>query len=226
MSFEGLSAVGRRLRWIVTPAAPTNRRLWEGKLCPMQFRRTVPSDLEQCLELYRLNDGGRFPLGYISRYFKSLSEQESYVLVLDGPQGLIATGGLAYFSRRPNTAMLSWGLVHPAHHGKGIGTALLLARLALLGTTGLWRFVYIASLKDSVGYYRRFGFSTPGTLMWEDTSGKRHPIGMLWIFAYQIRRIRRILSEQGVTYPREDVTEIPYIDPLSPFYDPGSGNSD
>src|SRR5690242_7316213 len=111
------------------PLHPGN---WEGRLSPMTFRRIETADIPQCLQIYKLNEPGRFPEGVIDKYEKALREQNSYFLVAEKDGRIVATGGIHRFLR-PHVATLCFGLVHPEHQGKGIGTALLLARLALLG---------------------------------------------------------------------------------------------
>lgn len=45
---------------------PLHPAVWEGRLAPLTFRRFKIEDLPQCLELYRLNEPGRFPEGVIN----------------------------------------------------------------------------------------------------------------------------------------------------------------
>jgi ribosomal-protein-alanine N-acetyltransferase len=177
----------------------------------MAFRRIVPDDVEQCLELYRLNEPGRFPEGMLKSYWKALLKERAYFLVLPGQGQLIATGGIQYVGRPPHSAFLVYGLVHPQHQGQGVGTALLLSRLALLNDRRWWWVVTIFAVEDSVGFYHRFGFRPAGP--WKDKSGAWHPIAQVMILSYEIRRIREILRRHGVTYPQEDADVIPSVNP-------------
>src|SRR5678816_2032909 len=110
---------------------PLHPAVLAGRLSPVTFRRFGPQDLPQCLELYALNETGRFPPGVAAHYEESLMKANTYFLVAESDGRIIASGGLSYFGRE-DVAVLSFGLVHPGQQGKGIGTALLLARLALL----------------------------------------------------------------------------------------------
>ncbi len=74
LNFTG---VGRALRRWFSFTSPTNPKVWQGRLSPMAFRRFVPGDLEQCLELYRLNAPGRFPEGTLRDYWNTMVEQEA-----------------------------------------------------------------------------------------------------------------------------------------------------
>jgi predicted N-acetyltransferase YhbS len=90
------------------------------------------------VEIYSLNEPGRFPEVEPS-FETSLKKASSYTLVAEKEGRIVACGRLSYFLPqgfvRRNWAILSFGLVHPEHQGRGLGTALVLARLALLKTS-------------------------------------------------------------------------------------------
>jgi GNAT superfamily N-acetyltransferase len=88
----------------------------------MRFRPYSPADREQCLELYRLNEPGRFPEGVLEDYNRVL-KGTGYILVLEQGGRIIATGGLHHITGR-NMTMFWCGLVHPDFQGRGVGTAL------------------------------------------------------------------------------------------------------
>jgi [ribosomal protein S18]-alanine N-acetyltransferase len=171
----------------------------------MAFRRYQPEDLAQCLEIYAANEPGGFPKGVIEQYRKSLIDQSSYFLVLDRENRLIASGGISYFLR-PNIAVLCFGLVHPDFQGSGLGTALLLTRLALLEPRGCMYAVFIAAVEKSVDFYRRFGFWP--FLPWVDHHGQHHPSGRLSFSSKEIVRCRQLLAEKAISFP-QDEKEIP-----------------
>jgi len=142
----------------------------------------------------------------------SLLAGDTYYLVAEIDGQIVASGGLSYVGREDH-AVLSYGLVHPSRQGKGIGTALVLARLALLRPNGLHYSVFIFALKQSMGYYRRFGFisSTP----WKDIHDQLHPSGHLFFSPNQILRCRALLSEHNIIYPQEE-DQIPLRTPEAP----------
>jgi hypothetical protein len=56
------------------PRSPLHPDNWRGRLKPSTLRRLDPEDIPQCLELYRLNEPGRFPAGsYQQQYLDSLT---------------------------------------------------------------------------------------------------------------------------------------------------------
>lgn len=168
------------------------------------FRRYQPADLHRCVALYAANEVGRFPEGVREQYQQSLMRQSSYYLVLEREGRIIASGGISLFCR-PDVAVLCFGLVHPEHHGHGIGTALVLTRLALLPGKFTYM-IFIAAVEKSVGFYRRFGFRafTP----WKDKHGQIQPSGVLAFSPSEIIRCRKLLAQHGITYP-QDQDQIP-----------------
>src|SRR5262249_41155293 len=162
---------------------------WRGRLRPMAFRRFVPSDLATCREIYRLNEPGRFPEGVFEKYSKLLFEQKVCVLVVETDEGIVATGGIYCHAEAENQACLCYGLIHPKHHGKGIGTALVLVRLALLNPKRPFYFVGISAVRKSIDFYYRFGFVNHRP--WNDEHGKEHPSAYLFVTSREIRKIRK-----------------------------------
>jgi N-acetylglutamate synthase-like GNAT family acetyltransferase len=155
--------------------------------------------------LYAQNEPGRFPPGVNKQYEESLKRSSSYFLVAENDGQIFASGGLSYYVRK-NIAILCFGLVHPSQQGKGIGTALLLARLALLKPSRSDCHVFIFAVEKSIGFYRRFGFRD--FQAWEDPQGAQRPSGHLRITASEIRRCRALLKDQNVIVP-EDEAQIP-----------------
>jgi GNAT superfamily N-acetyltransferase len=81
------------------------------------------------------------------------------VLIENG--ALIACGGL---SRPPGSpiATLTWGMVHPARHGQGIGQQLLDTRLALAYSLPGLTHLTLATTQGTSGFYLRAGFTLTG----------------------------------------------------------------
>jgi predicted N-acetyltransferase YhbS len=201
---DGVSLLSRVFHFIRGPN-PVHPSVWEGRLSPMVFRRFDETDLNHCVELYSLNEKGRFPQGVIEQYRKSLAEQESYYLVSEMEGRIVASGGVSYWMRE-NMVVLCFGLVEPQHQGRGIGTALLLARLALLKPKPWNYHVMIFAVEKSFAFYRRFGFYdfTP----WQDASGAKHPSGHLLLTEREIRRCRALLEAHNISVP-QDENQIP-----------------
>ena len=197
---DGVSFLSRVFHFIRGPN-PVHPSVWEGRLSPMAFRRFEEADLNQCIELYSLNEKDRFPQGVIEQYRNSLAERDSYYLVGEKEGRIVASGGVSYWMRE-NLVVLFFGLVEPQHQGRGIGTALLLARLALLKPKPWNYHVLIFAVKKSFAFYRRFGFSnfTP----WQDASGAKHPSGRLLLTRSEIHRCRALLEAHHISVPLDE----------------------
>ena len=197
---EGVSLLRRIFHSIKGPN-PVHPLVWEGRLSPIVFRRFEEADSNQCIELYTLNEKGRFPEGVLDQYRKHLAERHSYYLVGEKEGRVVAFGGVSYYMRE-NIAMLSYGLVKPEHQSQGIGTSLLLARLSLLRPRP-WNYqVFIFAVEKSFAFYRRFGFSpfTP----WQAPDGTKHPSGHLLLTAGEIRRCRELLHAHNISVPHDE----------------------
>src|SRR5688572_12802634 len=186
--------------------SPLDPNVWRGRLAPLKFRRFRADDLAQCLELYAQNEIGRFPKGASEEYKKHLTEQNSYSLVAEQNNQIIASGGISYCMQE-NMAVLCFGLVRPDFHHRGIGTALLLARLALLKPNRTSYHVFIFAVEKSIGFYRRFGFFYFEP--WQDMNGSHHPSGHLLITSSEICRCRKLLTKHGISIP-PDEDHIPF----------------
>jgi predicted N-acetyltransferase YhbS len=185
--------------------SPLRPSLWDGHLSPVTFRRFTCEDLLQCLELYALNEPGRFPRGVAQQYEASLVQGSSYYLVAEDDGRVIASGGLSYYTRQ-DVAVLCFGLVHPSQQRRGIGTALLLARLSLLKPSRPEYHVLVFAVEDSFGFYRRFGFRD--FQAWRDPQGDMRPSGHLLLTSRETRRCRALLKDHRITVP-EDEAQIP-----------------
>ncbi len=180
---------------------PLHPAVWEGRLAQLTFRRFQPADVSQCLEIYKLNEPGRFPEGVLSEYEKFLREQSSYFLVAERNGQIVATSGLSYF-RRPCFAVLCFGLVGPSDQNAGIGTASLRARLALLKKDEPVYRVFIFAVEKSFGFYERFGFGYFGG--WKDIRGQEHPSGSLLISYEEAQKCRQLLADHGISVPHDE----------------------
>lgn len=79
-------------------------------------------------------------------------------LVLEDRGAVVGCSGLS-FAAQGTHASLSWGMVDRTRHGGGLGTRLLLARLAMArATPGLTELVLETS-QHTRRFYERFGFA-------------------------------------------------------------------
>jgi predicted N-acetyltransferase YhbS len=124
----------------------------------------METDHATCEEIFRLNAPLHFPpdRGQTFDDFKAWLREESSLIIVAESNGVVqGLGGInvKYFPAEDRrVAYLVFGMVHPDHHRRGIGTALLLCRLSLLSPDHLPMTVCMVSAGMSYRFYKRFGF--------------------------------------------------------------------
>jgi GNAT superfamily N-acetyltransferase len=118
------------------------------------------ADVAACEAIYRLNEPGRFPEGARSNFLEYIRQRQKALFLVAEVEGTIVGFGGITMDRKGKLefAHLVYGMVDPSHQGKGIGTALLLARLAVLPVPRRWWTVLFVPVAGSESFYARFGF--------------------------------------------------------------------
>ena len=122
------------------------------------LRAITARDHNSCVSIYKDNEARFFPGGYLQEFQQDLSSNTYLWLGAEEQGELIALGGIRLGAEDAATASLAFGMVHPDKHGLGYGSALLLARIASLPPPAPVTRVFISTLKNSVGFFKRFGF--------------------------------------------------------------------
>jgi ribosomal protein S18 acetylase RimI-like enzyme len=183
----------------------------QGRFDPSVGARRIPaatirafthSDLDACRQLYLLNQPGRFSVRYLDLFVESLELPSHLYLIVEWQGQIAAVGGIYLTPEVPSGCTLVFGLVDPSCHRKGIGTALLLARLSVLRKpAGVW-WAFLSSAGGSWTFFERFGFQHYG----------RFPIppDMEYFDCYRSyleeadwSRCATVLEEQRVHFDRE-----------------------
>lgn len=134
-----------------------------------------PSDRDAALALYDSNVPDFFHEEERADYLAWLDDPGGPVVVLEGPGGVAAVGGVA-MEADGQTGSLCWGIVRRDLHGRGLGAALLEARLAILAGNPACLRVRLSTLASTAGFFARAGFRTvrvepdghgPGADAWE-----------------------------------------------------------
>jgi ribosomal protein S18 acetylase RimI-like enzyme len=114
-------------------------------------------DHEVCLKIYLSNESEHFPTGYFEDFLELLRSEESLFLVAESAGEIRGFGGVAI---KEDTAAvcLSYGMVDPAYHRCGYGTAILLARLSALPRPKHNWIVSLTTAGPAGTFYKRFGF--------------------------------------------------------------------
>lgn len=118
--------------------------------------------IEALLELIRLNTPQYFAR-YEEEEFKDYLETKTELYYIFEHDGHVVAGAGVNFSEDKKEAFMSWGMVHPNLHGKGIGTIMTNYRLQVLQKTeGLEKITLKTSQKTSA-FYEKLGFDTKFT---------------------------------------------------------------
>ena len=117
-------------------------------------------DVAACESIYRRNEPGRFPDAARGDFLAHIRSRDKALFLVAEVDGAIAGFGGITMDRKAKleVAHLVYGMVDPAHQRRGIGTALLLARLAVLPAPRRWWTVLFVPIAGSESFYRRFGF--------------------------------------------------------------------
>lgn len=125
-----------------------------------QIRPYASGDLESCLELFDSNTPTYFLPQERDLYRLFLDRGPAPYWVIDEGEGLVACGGVAM---RDQEASLCWGMIRRDRHRAGLGTKLLLFRLAKAAQELSARSVRLDTSQHSVGFFRNYGFLTTAT---------------------------------------------------------------
>ncbi|MCG8575531.1 MAG: GNAT family N-acetyltransferase [Flavobacteriales bacterium] len=126
----------------------------------MTIREFKPSDHNACIQIFQKNLGIYFAMEELALFQNWLYNHSEYpyFVVQDGHK-IIACGGI-YMDSRYAKAGLSWGMVDPKYHSKGIGTELTLFRLKLIREVYPNQHCFIETSQHTKGFYQKMGFQT------------------------------------------------------------------
>jgi GNAT superfamily N-acetyltransferase len=187
----------KSLRDVFARRTPLAARNLGEQVRDVSFRVMDDADIPLCLSLYRANEAKHFPPGFFDDYEARLRGRQLLNLIAMRGGEPVGCGGLVYDAN--GNAWFCFGMVAPAHQRKGIGTALMLARLALVTPVDGLCAIWLTAVPGSVSFYRRFGFLfLPGV---EDASGTLHSIAFLDVPAAEVEACRALLAERHIIVP-------------------------
>lgn len=126
----------------------------------MTYRPWLPADRDRCLAIFDGNLPQYFTPADRVPFVEFLERPVGFYGVLTDPDGqLIGCGGLAP-DRTGRAAVLTWGMVDAAHHRRGWGRRLALARLRRVLSLPAVEVVRVNTSSETFGFYERLGFRT------------------------------------------------------------------
>lgn len=121
------------------------------------IRPYIDSDKNTLLELITLNIPKYFETSEKEDFNDYLNHQREDYFVLEEDGKIVGSGGINYFLKS-NSARISWDIIHPNFHGKGLGKKLTLFRINLLKKNPNIHFVIVRTSQHVFQFYEKMGF--------------------------------------------------------------------
>lgn len=129
----------------------------------MKVRSYRPDDREACLRVLDTNVPEYFlaaDRADVATFLDALEERGIHQLVIEQDEGLVACGGVRVSAEKD--ARMCWGMVRRDLHRRGLGRALLAARLVEGATMGA-KTASLDTVPQVEAFYAKMGFSLVGS---------------------------------------------------------------
>ncbi|MBB1139750.1 GNAT family N-acetyltransferase [Myroides sp. WP-1] len=123
----------------------------------MKIRPYIESDKKALLQLIEWNVPLYFAPEEIEEYQRYLEEEIDQYFVVEEDGQLLGAGGINVLVKEKE-GRISWDVVAPASQGKGIGRALLLYRLSILGKIPAIDHIRVRTSQVVYPFYEKYGF--------------------------------------------------------------------
>lgn len=124
----------------------------------LSIRKYKAEDLEEVLQLIRLNTPDNFHPSEEKDLKEYLDTEAQHYFVAEGPGRLLAAGGFNVGFDAGKTARISWDMVHPQFQGLGIGKELTLFRITEIKKDPLVEKIVVRTTPQAEKFYRKLGF--------------------------------------------------------------------
>ena len=114
-------------------------------------------DKWQVIELLELNTPRFFHPDEESDFITYLDKYADHYFVVELEGRIVGCGGYNYTDDR-SMIRISWDMIHPDFHGKGIGTQLTLHRLNEIRKTSRVKLVEVRTSQLAYQFYEKVGF--------------------------------------------------------------------
>lgn len=122
------------------------------------IRPYTTSDQEEVLELLRLNTPTYFHPDEKEDFIKYLNHERECYFVVEHDNKIVGCGGVNLGFENNTTARISWDMIHPDKHGKGIGSQLTSYRIEKLKKHKDVSKIIVRTSQHAHAFYAKFGF--------------------------------------------------------------------
>ncbi|MES2708071.1 MAG: GNAT family N-acetyltransferase [Verrucomicrobiota bacterium] len=165
------------------------------------LREYQSDDLQKCSEIYTSNIREFLP-NNLGLLIDHLSQPFSYFLVIETKETVIACGGMDLFAEA-NAAGFNFGLVLRDFHGQGLGTLLVLTRLALVDDDHDPAHISLETSVLTEPFYAKFGFERLSSPEQRYLEGTYYIMMGLWLTILERNEIRTFLKTLPVRFDFE-----------------------
>ena len=121
------------------------------------IRSYIPADKEKVIGLLRLNTPRYFHPSEEADLLAYLDNSADHYFVVEKAGEIIGSGGFNLFPEQ-KTARISWDIIHPAHHGKGIGKQLTRYRINEIRNNHAETLITVRTTQLVYRFYEKLGF--------------------------------------------------------------------
>lgn len=121
------------------------------------IRDYKPTDKNTLLQIIRDNTPAYFALEEEQDFSDYLDNEIEDYFVVETDGQIVGCGGVN-FEENKTTGIISWGMVHPDHHGNKIGSALLQYRLDFLKNIKSVTRITVRTSQLVYKFYEKHGF--------------------------------------------------------------------
>lgn len=122
------------------------------------IRPVKKEDYPNLLQLLDLNTPDYFAPEEKEDYIEYLNDKLEKYFVFEENGEIIGAAGLNFFPDE-KSARISWDMVHPQHHGKGIGRKLTEHRITTIKELKAYEKIIVRTSQLAHKFYGKFGFS-------------------------------------------------------------------
>jgi len=123
----------------------------------LKIRPYIPIDKAAVLQLFDLNTPQYFDIAERARLVHYLDHETEDYFVVEENNEIIGAGGITY-EPQAKVAVISWDIIKPTEHGKGIGRKLTQHRIQHINTKDEIDLIIVRTSQHTYKFYEKMGF--------------------------------------------------------------------